>query len=334
MADTRKRGRPTAKKEDENELNKEFLTDETGLPLISADEKPDKEDKQEKQEKQEKPDETKPPVDTTSKDPILNDPVVEDEHTKAKATIIGHMPTDIEEPVIQPTVVDFTEKTEETTSEETTETEEVDPPGEVINPALKDATNKEKNLSAKYLVEACINAYCMLNKMGLDYCSFTHERLEIMALNGKFDFAVLDVELPIETEKITIGAFLDSITQQSQQIFVVTEEFKAKASELLLKIFKEKGWGLTPVQALIALVAEDAVPKIQALIVIRSQFSMLIKIGKQIVEKQKEVPLQPKESEHTTRPAQKDSDLPITPTEEVNSDTTDSRGKIKEPLGE
>ena len=65
MADTRKRGRPTAKKEDENELNKEFLTDETGLPLISADEKPDKEDKQEKQEKQEKPDETKPPVDTT-----------------------------------------------------------------------------------------------------------------------------------------------------------------------------------------------------------------------------------------------------------------------------
>jgi len=334
MADQRKRGRQPKAKESGSESQP--IVDESGIPIIKTDD--DLENTTQADNPKDEPVDTPapPPADTTSKDPILQDPVVENEHTKANATIKGHMPLEIEEPVIEQPIIDFTpQPAEETASEETTETEEVseEPPGDVRNPALDGASNKEKNLSAKYLVEACINAYVLLNDMGKSYCSFKSDKLDLMAATGKVDLQVLDIQLPTQNGPITIGAFLDMISQKSEEIFVVSDEFKAKATELLTKIFKEKGWGITPMQALIILVAEDAVPKVAAIFEIRGQFNMLIKIGTQILTQQKKKTL---EVTHTEGPAPKPGEPIYTPTEEVSaeeisSEKKDAAGKTMEP---
>jgi hypothetical protein len=214
------------------------------------------------------------------------------------AQVIGHIDS-VAEPIIDKQVIDLnasaieddsTLKSPFPPSEPTKEPDPKEEPGKVTNPGWEDLTSKQKNASSEYLAETCINAYVMLNELGKKWCSFDEAKMQSQALDGKFDFGILALVIPLSedgSESITIGEFFDSVNKQAEEVFVVSQEFKDSVKPILIEIFKKKGWGLTPEQRLIALIVEDATPKVMVAFSIRSQFKQLIKIGMSMLNNQK-----------------------------------------------
>jgi hypothetical protein len=126
--------------------------------------------------------------------------------------------------------------------------------------------------------------------MGKDYLKFDDDKMQAKALVGEFDFDVLRVQIPLNssgTEKISIHDFLQSMNEQADQIMVVPDEFKEKVRPVLIEIFKKKGWGATPEQRLMLLVAEDAAPKLGAIFQIKKLANKLLENSMQILAQQK-----------------------------------------------
>jgi hypothetical protein len=234
-------------------------------------------------------------IDDEILDPLVSEQVIEKDYTKLDAQVIGNIPDSVPEPFIEKQIIDFNETPEPPIdfTENNTKTSEPEPkeePGQVKNPAWEDLTSKQKNASSEYLAETCINAYVMLNELGKKWCSFDEAKMQSQALDGKFDFSILALRINLSedgTESITIGEFFDSVNAQATEIFVVSDEFKSQVKPILMEIFKKKGWGLTPEQRLIALLVEDATPKIMVAFSIRSQFKQLIKMGMAMLNNQK-----------------------------------------------
>jgi hypothetical protein len=235
---------------------------------------------------------------TSIKDPFLSDPVIERDYTKMHAEIDGEMPYEIPEPVFDKTRVSFNDDATEDlhdpflgqqgASRERAPEAEAPERGDVKNPAWDEMDAKAKKAGAAYLADTCINAYVMLNNLGKKWCTFSQEKLQGMALDGKIDLEVLSVEIPIsESDTVTIGDFLDQINSQSEEVFTVSEEFKTAAKPLLIEIFKKKGWGMTIEQRLLALIIEDAAPKVAIAFSIQSQFKTLIKSSMNILKEVK-----------------------------------------------
>jgi hypothetical protein len=228
-------------------------------------------------------------------DPLVSEQVIERDYTKLDAQVIGHIDS-VAEPIIDKQVIDLNATIIDDNrelyppSEPTKEPEPKEEPGKVTNPGWEDLTSKQKNASSEYLAETCINAYVMLNELGKKWCSFDEAKMQSQALDGKFDFGILALVIPLSedgSESITIGEFFDSVNKQAEEVFVVSQEFKDSVKPILIEIFKKKGWGLTPEQRLIALIVEDATPKVMVAFSIRSQFKQLIKIGMSMLNNQK-----------------------------------------------
>jgi hypothetical protein len=233
--------------------------------------------------------------DSDNYDPLNSERVVEKSYTKLSADIIGNMPDEIPEPVIERTQVDFNDAVidplEGYEGQVFSDEKEQKPErGEVKNPAWEEMTSKQKNSSAEYLAETCLNAYQLLNNLGKKWCSYGDDKRQRDALEGKFDFSILAVEISLSEsgdETTTIGEYLDAINEQVGDAFTVSEEFKTNVKPLLIEIFKKKGWGLTVEQRLLALVVEDLTPKVALAFSIKSQLNQLIKIGSQMVTSQR-----------------------------------------------
>jgi hypothetical protein len=177
-------------------------------------------------------------------------------------------------------------------SERSTRTEKQNPSplSDVKNPFNDSMTPKQKSQSAEFLADSAIDSYCWLVSMGKDYLKFDDDKMQAKALVGEFDFDVLRVQIPLNssgTEKISIHDFLQSMNEQADQIMVVPDEFKEKVRPVLIEIFKKKGWGATPEQRLMLLVAEDAAPKLGAIFQIKKLANKLLENSMQILAQQK-----------------------------------------------
>jgi hypothetical protein len=247
-------------------------------------------------------------------DPLNESKTIQRDHSTFQPNIVGNV-ADVEELHLEAPVIDFN-KQESIEEEQPIEEErhEQEPEhkgperGEIRNPAMDDLSPKQKAASAEYLAEQAIIGYETLNNFGKDFVKFDEDKQQLKAIKGEFDFAVLDLRIPISettNQTISVKEYLDTINGQADQIFVVTEEFKSKVRPLLIEIFKKHGWGLTPEQQLIAYALEDAGPKIAGIIAIKSSLNQLISISMQILENQNKPKTPPiltveKEPEHNT----------------------------------
>jgi hypothetical protein len=272
------------------------------------------------------------------KNPLLNQPVVEADYTKSHAQITGQIPSEIPEPVIQPPIIDFNNATplDENPLEGPEPVEPKPDRGKITNPAMDDASRKEKTAAVGYLVDTFINIYKQLNKLGLDICTMTREKMQKLAMEGKFDMRVLDLRIPVtESESISVGQFVDDVNEELKKIMVVKEETETEARSLLTIICKDRGWGLTPVQRLIALGVEDSIPKITAIISIRSQFNQIFKMGMRTIQNDIEyTQTKPNPGAPVTNPETREtSEAEFVPTEEVTGPSMprDHSGNLKEP---
>lgn len=153
---------------------------------------------------------------------------------------------------------------------------------EVKNPALDDMKLKNKKKSAEHLADTLINAYCLLNEYGYKWCAYDEAKYQYKAVMGKFNMAVLELEMQLSddpNDSISVKDFLVQLSDQAKEVFQVDEDWKAEVRELMVEIFVRRGWGLTPEQRLIILLFEDMMPKIQALISIKRSTAMILKQG-------------------------------------------------------
>lgn len=247
-------------------------------------------------------------------DPTLTAPTVEREYAKANVNVKGDSTAEIPEPIISPPEIDLSKNNENNNSfynelggidigqeYENNNISNTLPPklereskyeyGSTAMPGMEDIDARTKRKAAEHLADVCISAYVELHELAKSYVKFDERKMQIKAVKGQFDFAVLNIELPLSeegSETITVAQFIDSINQSADETFVVTEEFKNSVRPLLIKIFAKKGWGMTPEGQLLYIVAQDIVPKIQQMIIIKSYTRTILDISYKILQELKE----------------------------------------------
>lgn len=171
---------------------------------------------------------------------------------------------------------------------------------EVANPDLANKSSKEQKKAAKLLADEVIDAYVLLNEAGKMGTKISEDKLLRKSMAGKFQMEVLQIQIPIpdedgKTQVVAIKTLLDNYNASVDEVFVVTEDFKEEARELLTEMFSEKGWGLSPRQRLLLLFGKDiAMKAITAFSMVKSMNHML-KFGQQalanMTRQQNQVPL-------------------------------------------
>ena len=221
-------------------------------------------------------------------DVLLKTKTVQRDYAQAHIETKGIIPESVDEPQIEAPTIDFNNMSDGSDNDGSEiVAEKRFEPGSVTNPGYHDLTPKQKNSSAEYLADTAINAYVVLNTWGKKFAQFDQNKMQQMAIDGKFDFAILDMELPLSevtNETISIRQLLDDINTKADEIYVVSEEFKRECKPILIEIFKKKGWGLTPENRLLALFVEDALPKIATMVQLRGSINYFIKVSMQILE--------------------------------------------------
>lgn len=251
-------------------------------------------------------------------DPYLSKPTVERDYSKAQGQVVNNINIpEIEEPVITPPTIDFSKESEDKDifsmpeddgkketdsdsgdgilggsrgSEESGRSSRFDF-GSTEMPGMSEADKKTKKTSAEYLADTVLAAYEQLNELGKNFVSFDEKKMQARAINGKFDFEVLSIELPMTEDgsiKKTVYEILQDMNGAAEETFVVNDEFKEKARPLLVHIFMKKGWGMTPEQQLLALLAQDMAPKIQQIVFIKTSINQMLKISMEILAEKRE----------------------------------------------
>ena len=148
------------------------------------------------------------------------------------------------------------------------------------NEQMDDMSNKQKNQSAQAMAKTMINMYCWLNEQGKKMAKFDEKDAQVKAIDGKFDFDVLYMQIQMPDGTIgTIKDFIDSVNDGAEEVFTVTDEFKGEVEPLLVNILAKNGWGMTDEQRLMYIVAEDALPKTMAIFQIRNTMNHILEVS-------------------------------------------------------
>jgi len=232
------------------------------------------------------------PEETAINDPLVDSSPIEKDYANPNADTVDQ---DIMEQDFQSPIDDVEYENIHNDGDPEPINEPAFEPGKTSNPALDDAPNKTKNASAKYMADTALAVYQKLNDLGKDFCKLSEEKLQYKAIKGEIDLGILDFELPLDendpSKTETVGKFIRTVNYQADEIFMVSDQFKDEARPILIEIFKKKGWGLTPEQRLLALVIEDAVPKVQAMMIIKSQLNQVLSIASSLYNKSYEDPV-------------------------------------------
>lgn len=221
-------------------------------------------------------------------DPLLSGPTIDREYSKPNMEGAQFVEfEDIEEPNIKgKSFSDFQRENQEpeiTIEENFGKDNQKEEKKDYSNPNLKDADTKTKKKAAEHLADTIIGAYEMLNTTAKDWGKTDMSRLHLKSIKGDFDMRALDVNLPMSEsdpiQTIKVIDLLDDINQQLEETFIVTEDFKQRVRPLLIEILKKKGWGMTPEQQLMWIIAEDAAPKVINLFAIKANTKYILDLA-------------------------------------------------------
>jgi hypothetical protein len=234
-------------------------------------------------------------------DPFLAGKTKDKDYSLYDAEIEGDIPDEIPEPEMGKTKVNFDDNGIDDAEEITDSTfEDMGAPperperGDTSNPGLSEATPSQKKKAAEHMADTIIAAYVQINSFASEYTKFDEGKMKFKAMQGKFDMAVMGINIPISDDGdfMPLREFLDEINREADNIFTVSDEFKEEARPLLIEVFKKKGWGMTPEQRLLFMMLEDLTPKIIGVFTIKSSIKQVINIGTALYEQNSNSPQQ------------------------------------------
>jgi hypothetical protein len=272
-------------------------------------------------------------------DPLLTSKTIEREHSKPHIDVKGTVPFSMEEPHIDAPTIDFNARPPDANIDGTGGSENngatKQPVHEVERkpiseqrgnslqiPGYTELNSRQKTVASEYLADTIINGYSFLNEGIKKFLMFDEEKMRMKAIDGKFDMAVLQLEMPlseIANDTISVGAFLGDVNEKIDRLYTVSEKYKHEIKPLLVEYLKEHGLGMSLGWQIAALTIEEAAPKLQGFFAIKSAQNSILKVGMHILGEMK------KQNEHATQ--QPTHTVIVTPAPE----TKQPSGEVERP---
>jgi len=146
--------------------------------------------------------------------------------------------------------------------------------------------NKLNKKNAQRLAEMCIGAYEQLKTWMYYAANLDETRLEKMAIKGKFDMNVLNLELPIsETETITVKEYLQDYERSLKRALNLEEdnrshlepELRQMLIDNLTAILEKRGYGASPEMQFAFLLGMDFLESSVQVLSLRAMTGKLLK---------------------------------------------------------
>lgn len=154
------------------------------------------------------------------------------------------------------------------------------------NPEMHDLSNKEKRLAAKQLVDAIFQIYEVVNHYAAQGVKYPENKLVELHESGVLD---MNMEYPIPhpdgsgITKIPLISLIKNINESAESHFTVTDEFKDKVREPMIREFMKHDIGLSDAQFLMVTWAQEIVQKGIMFFQIRSEIKKVIAGGKALM---------------------------------------------------
>lgn len=192
------------------------------------------------------------------------------------------------------------------------------------NPAINDMSAADKEKAAAALVDVILNVWTFIkmgagSKAGIDI-----DKVKDLAAQAKID---LNAQIPIgPNEYVSLAQMIESFNAQAPSAFVVSEDFKNKVREPMIREFVKRGIGLTDLQLIIVYWGIEIVTT-------GWNFWDLKKQGNKIINNQMELLKLAREtqSKNTARPVAPAAAAEPTPEKKTEPATTQPSKEFKEP---
>lgn len=235
--------------------------------------------------------------DIKDKDPIMEEPIIEREHTQQPQPGTGSAPMPEYKPPPPPEGEETTDQ-----AEGPAEQEEV-PHYEEMNKSMKDMTPESRHESATFMGEMALGIYGEGKRiLGNKLLLFDMKKLRKMHDKGEID---LDVPIPYGPgEWVKFGEAIKAYNKRSENVFGLRKWFHDRALPILVAEFEERGIGLSRLQYLGLLVATDLKNEIAIGMKVYGEHTDLIDAGREAAKywKQAGSPPAPKKEEMVTPP--------------------------------
>lgn len=116
------------------------------------------------------------------------------------------------------------------------------------NPAINDLSAGDKEKAAAALVDVILNLWTFIKMAAGSKAGINIDKIKDLAAQSKID---LNAQIPIGgNEYVSLSQMIESFNAQVPNGFIVTDEFKNKVREPMIREFVKRGIGLTDLQLL------------------------------------------------------------------------------------
>ena len=193
-----------------------------------------------------------------------------------------------------------------------------------VNKDLEEYDKKDSEEASEHLVETFLDGYKVAHTIGARYFTLSEEEIVKKALKGELN---PDMRIPIsQTQDISVREFIAEYNNQVNEVLVVDEEFLDKVRPVMVRVFGQRGYGMTDEQYLMFAFGKDIVQKGAQLFTFKKSLQQSLKMMTQMyneqVNSQFNTSAQPPKPSATPTPSQPEPNNP-NPTspsqEEVNT---------------
>jgi hypothetical protein len=192
----------------------------------------------------------------------FDEPVVEREYTKPQVSYDPNTITSIPEPSYQQPNLD---KLQDEDYEEAQETPKKKPKkgfgsdDPFVNQELEEYSKKDSEEASAQLVDTFLDGYKVAHTIGARYFTIGEEEIVKKAIKGELN---PDMRIPIsQTQTISCREFIQEYNNQVTEVLVVEEEFVEKVRPVMIRVFSQRGYGMTDEQFLMFAFGKDIVSK-------------------------------------------------------------------------
>jgi len=250
----------------------------------------------------------------------LDEAVDEKSYTGANIEVKGELPSEIPEPELQKTIIEFDDKGRLIDNEnDESEQQETPPPSDdsfdfkqpdeqptattdVVNEPPQEEKKSLKTMfstdgepdgekKSRQLVKIIVKGYKWLFEQGYNFLELSDEKIKKQALNGKIEYEVLFVEMPLNesgTQTVTIYEFIEDYNKNLKTATTVDAEFLEEVEEVLTRIFVARGIGMSDEVYLAILVGSDMANRAVSIFSLKYSVSSIMKYATTMIREQRD----------------------------------------------
>ena len=153
-----------------------------------------------------------------------------------------------------------------------------------VNKDLEEYDKKDSEDASAHLVETFLDGYKVAHTIGARYFTLSEEEIVKKALKGELN---PDMRIPIsQTQDISVREFIAEYNNQVNEVLVVDDEFLDKVRPVMIRVFGQRGYGMTDEQYLMFAFGKDIVQKGAQLFTFKKSLQQSLKMMTQMYNEQ------------------------------------------------